>query len=157
MIPLPQWVPQFTPLHKWKHVSILYIAVVEYSWCCSYRFINLPLYSWIEYQTHDHLSILSRDLLTPHVSSAHCLYSDFTVYKWHSEHQREGMGPLPPECHSYLSDDYVRSASYKLPVAGNSTILQLSSLCPSSRLFDASVTASLIILRWSRRQSGSTL
>ncbi len=41
--------------------------------------------------------------------------------------------------HSYLSDDHVRSASSKLPVAGISSVLQLNGHCLSSLLFDASV------------------
>jgi hypothetical protein len=43
-----------------------------------------------------------------------------------------------------LSDDYVRSASSKLPVAGISSVLQLSGLCPRSMLFDASVTKKIM-------------
>jgi hypothetical protein len=41
-----------------------------------------------------------------------------------------------------MSDDHVRSASSKLPVAGISSVLQLhvSGLCSSSLLFDAFVT-----------------
>jgi hypothetical protein len=43
-----------------------------------------------------------------------------------------------------LSDDHVRSASSKLPVAGISNVLQLNGLCPSSLLFDASVTKKIM-------------
>jgi hypothetical protein len=73
-------------------ISIM--AVIVNSWCCSYRFISLLMYSWIEYHIYGHLSFLSRDLLTPPAASVHCLYSDFTAYKWHSEHQRESRGTL---------------------------------------------------------------
>jgi hypothetical protein len=49
-----------------------------------------------------------------------------------------------PAFHSYLSDDHVRSASSKLPVAGISSVLQLSGLFLSSLLFDASVTEKIM-------------
>jgi hypothetical protein len=42
------------------------------------------------------------------------------------------------------SDDHVRSASSKLPVAGISSVLQLSGLCPSSLLYDAFITKKII-------------
>ena len=70
------------------------VAVIVYSWCCSYGFISLLMYSWIEYYIYGQLSFLSRDLLNPPAASVNCLYSDFTAYKWHSEHQRESRGTL---------------------------------------------------------------
>jgi hypothetical protein len=42
------------------------------------------------------------------------------------------------------SDDHVRSASSKLPVAGISSVLQQSGLCLSSLLFEASVTKKIM-------------
>ena len=97
-----------------------------------------------------------RDLLTPPVASVNCLYSDFTAYTYNTVNTREKAGEpysSAPACRSYLSDDHVRSASSKLPVAGISRVLQLSGLCPCSLLFDVSVTkkswptATLILLK----------
>ncbi len=137
MLPVPLWVPQFTPSHKWKHVSVLWQSLCTADcWCCSYPFISLLMFSWIEYWIYGHLSFLSRDILTPPVASVHCLYFYFT----HTSERRQ----FCPSRHSYLSDDHVRSASSKLPVAGIRCVLLLRGLCPSSLLFDASITKKIM-------------
>jgi hypothetical protein len=33
-----------------RNTGFTILAVIVYSWCCSYRFISLLMYSWIEYQ-----------------------------------------------------------------------------------------------------------
>ena len=85
--------------------------------------------------------------MTPPAASVHCLYSDFTAYTYNTVNTREKAGEpysSAPACRSYLSDDHVRSASSKLPVAGISGVLQLSSLCLSNLLFDDYVTKKIM-------------
>jgi hypothetical protein len=52
--------------------------------------------------------------------------------------------PCTPFIFDYLINDHVRSASSKLPVAGISSVLQLSGLCPSSLLSDAFFTKKIM-------------
>ncbi len=126
--------------------SFTIMAVIVYSWCCSYRFISLLMYSWIEYQIYGYLSFLSRDLLTPPVASVHCLYSDLrrTNDTVNTRENAEVPKSSAPARHSYLINDHVRSASTKLPVAGISSVLQLSGLWPSTQLSDASFTKKIM-------------
>ncbi len=72
-----------------------FMADVVYSCFWSYCFISQLEYSGVEYQMYDdHLPSRRRGLLTPPVISVHCLYSDFTTHKWHSEQLRAGRGTL---------------------------------------------------------------
>jgi hypothetical protein len=82
--------------------------------CWSFGFISQLEYSWVVYHMYGHRSSLRKGLLTKPVDSGHCLYSDFTACKLHSEHQRESRDTLehwPWMPFTSLSDDHVKNAS----------------------------------------------
>ncbi len=89
-------------------------------------------------------NVFGRDLLSIDPTCSHfklfvLWFYNVQMKQWTPE-RRQGYQSSAPKRHSYLIDDHVRSASSKMPVAGISSVLQLSGLCPSSLPSDASFT-----------------
>ncbi len=82
--------------HNWKHGSVL-CQYYASQLLLKYRFISQLEYSWVEYIWNVWSRVVSeKGPIDPdwYQCNVHCLYSNFTAYKWHSEHQREGMGDI---------------------------------------------------------------